>query len=143
MTNEYENRTSTEVPGSQEKRARDRFTSQLRQIRACHGVKQATWAEAASVDTTIISRLERGRQRPPERERLIAMGESWGLSPRELSNLCISAGYIPQLPAEFECNPSDIEVLGNALYEMICGGEVRGNIQILQSRLDQIRSQQP
>lgn len=123
-------------------RSNDRFARRLREIRARHKASLANWADSAYVDPTIISRLARGRQRPPERERLILMGESWSLSSKELSDLCLSAGYLPQLPPEFENNPNDMDILGNALYELLCGGEVKGYIQVLQSRLDQIRRQQ-
>ena len=61
-------------------------------------LSQSELAQAAGVDHSYVSRLERD-QRVPSRESVLLFGRVLAATPAELDRLLVAAGFLPQDPA--------------------------------------------
>ena len=102
------------------------FGRQLRLLRISHGAAQEDWAKAIERpnSSSMLSRLERGEQRPPERVELILWGRTWGLNPQELDELLVAAGYLPDFGVRF--SRENRQVLVGALRALKTESEEAG-----------------
>jgi len=70
------------------------FGKLLKDFRTRSGLSQRVLAHRAEIDTSYISRLERGEREVASRSLALKIAEILGLSPQETDLWLISAGYI-------------------------------------------------
>ncbi len=76
------------------------FATQLRMLRSKNKQSQTSWARAAQIDSSVLSRYEKGEQQTvPARGVLLYWSEVWGLSENDTDDLLIAAGHLPPLRA--------------------------------------------
>ena len=71
------------------------FGRLLREARFRAGRSQNVLARGAGIDPAYVSRLDRGRDRGPGREVVLAIGEALGLGPAWTDRLVVPAGHWP------------------------------------------------
>lgn len=117
------------------------FGRHLRSIRVLQGKSLRQWATEAGIDPSVLSRIERGEQRPPPKAELVAWAQAWGLRAGERINVLVAAEYLPI--AHTSLTDEDATVIMGAMRELFGPPDTRdahsGYVEMLQNLLDRVR----
>ncbi len=74
------------------------------------GFNQKDLASLIPINQSYLSRIERGRRKPPQRELIINIGRSLNLEEEKIDELLIAANYHPQTLFDLGFNAADLSI---------------------------------
>jgi transcriptional regulator with XRE-family HTH domain len=83
-------------PLSSDGSVRTEFGEILRRLRKSAGLLQRQVAEKAGMDPSVLSRLETGQYRPPDRSTVLGLARAMNLSLHQTDDLLAAAGHPPE-----------------------------------------------